>query len=104
MGQSAEPSQPSQPSQPTQPLPGLPLPGDTVWPDPVAESADLERDSDDDELLAIEPGSDLGRRLTILRRLVRQGIYNEGFPPEATPEQYQRYPGQDDFDTPFNAQ
>ena len=101
---SHEPSQPPQPSQPTQPLTGLPLPGDVMWPEAASESADTEWGGEDDEPLAIDPGSDLGRRLIILRRLVRQRIYNEGFPPDAIPEQYQRFPGQDDLGFPFNAE
>lgn len=96
--------EPSQPSQPTQPLTGLPLPGDAMWPELASENADTEWGGEDDEPLAIEPGSDLGRRLMILRRLVRQRVYNEGFPPDATPEQYQRFPGQDDLGAPFNAE
>lgn len=37
---------------------------------------------------------DMTRRLLFLRRLVRQRVYNEGFPPEHTPEQYRRSIGQ----------
>ena len=74
-----------------------------MWPEPAAERADAERDGEDDTAPFIEPGSDLYRRLMILRRLVRQRIYNEGFPADATPEQYQRYAGQDDFENPFDA-
>ncbi len=37
---------------------------------------------------------DMTRRLLFLRRLVRQRVYNEGFPPEQTPEQYRRSIGQ----------
>jgi hypothetical protein len=37
----------------------------------------------------------------ILRRLVRQRVYNEGFPPNATPEQYKIYGGDDAFSNPY---
>lgn len=37
---------------------------------------------------------DMTRRLLFLRRLVRQRVYNEGFPLEQTPEQYRRSIGQ----------
>ena len=97
--QPAQPSQSSQSSQPAQPLPETPQPIEPTRLD--AESADS--DGGHAEAPVIEPGSDLYRRLMILRRLVRQRVYNEGFAPGATPEQYLRYPGQDDLDTPFSA-
>lgn len=102
-----EPTQPSQPlrlSQPSQPLSGSLEPDETVWPEPAPEGADMLPDDGGDESDLIEPGSELYRRLMVLRRLVRQRIYNEGFPPDATPEQYQRYSGQDGSDSPFDAQ
>jgi len=92
-----EPPQPTQPTQPSQPS----RPGDAAWPAP--ESAAMEQSDHDDQALSNEPGSDLYRRLMILRRLVRQHVYNEGFTPDETPEQYQRYPGLDDLDRPFDA-
>ncbi|HEU0026771.1 MAG TPA: hypothetical protein VFQ25_06605 [Ktedonobacterales bacterium] len=98
--------EPSQPSQPTQPLPEAPQPRDPARLDVDAEFADTSAGIDGgyDEAPVIEPGSDLYRRLMILRRLVRQRVYNEGFAPSATPEQYLRYPGQDDLDNPFSGQ
>ncbi len=105
-----EPSQPSQPSQsqrpslPSQPLSASFVPDDTIWLESAAESDDLPPDGEDNESELVEPGSELYRRLMVLRRLVRQRIYNEGFPADATPEQYQRYGGENDFDSPFDAE
>lgn len=115
---SHEPSQPSQPiqsSQPTQPLSEAPQPRpiEPAWLDAEPEDAseimdDMDNimdsmDGVDDEAPDIEPGSDLFQRLMLLRRLVRQRVYNEGFAPDATPEQYLRYSSQDDRDAPFDA-
>ncbi len=97
--------EPSHPSHPLQPQTGAPISGDAAWPELAPEPVnDLDQEGGDEETPPIEPGSDLYRRLMILRRLVRQRIYNEGFPADATPEQYQRYSGQDELDNPFNAQ
>ena len=97
------PSQPIQPPPPIQPAsPSQPLNTDLtsfnrVEPEPVDFGEEDVNDLEED----IAPGSILYRRLMILRRLVRQGVYNEGFSPDATPEQYQRYADPDSFDTPF---
>lgn len=99
---SREPSPPSPPAPPLRPLTGSPRSSDAIGPEPGR--ADMERDDEDDLASFIEPGSDLYRRLMILRRLVRQRVYNEGFPAGATPEQYLRLTAQDDFDNPFSAQ
>jgi hypothetical protein len=98
-----------QPSQPIQPPPIHPAPPsqplsidfarmERVEPDPDEFGENAGDDLSDDE---ITPGSMLYRRLMILRRLVRQGVYNEGFTPDATPDQYRRYADPDGFDTPF---
>lgn len=75
---------------------------DPLWTDPVSETGDLEPQLIDEQGLNVQPGSELYRRLMILRRLVRQGIYNEGFARSDLPEQYRRYPGVDDLNTPFD--
>jgi hypothetical protein len=95
--------EPPQPSQPTQPLPEAPQPREPARMDAGPAEISASEDGGYDDVALIEPGSDLYRRLMILRRLVRQRVYNEGFAPSATPEQYLRYPGQDDLDNPFGA-
>lgn len=67
-------------------------------PGPIYPAFDVDETAEEDDLT---PGSMLYRRLMILRRLVRQGVYNEGFQPDALPEQYQRYGDADGGDTPF---
>ena len=67
-------------------------------PGPVYPAFGADEAADEDDMT---PGSMLYRRLMILRRLVRQGVYNEGFQPDALPEQYQRYGDLDGGDTPF---
>jgi hypothetical protein len=96
--------EPAPPSQPSQPLIDSRRMMDPLWAVPEAEDTSEERSDVEDETLAIEPGSELYRRLMILRRLVRQGIYSEGFARDQTPEQYRRYPGMDASDTPFDAE
>jgi hypothetical protein len=97
-----EPSPPKPPSQPSQP------PSDALRQemrsDPSLEDGDRQPDNGagDDEALAIAPGSDLYRRLMILRQLVRHRVYNEGFPSTAIPEQYRRDFGQGALDEPPN--
>jgi hypothetical protein len=95
--------EPPQLSQPTQPLPDAPQPREPARMDAEQAETSASAEGGYDGAAVIEPGSDLYRRLMILRRLVRQRVYNEGFAPGATPEQYQRYPGQDDLDNPFSA-
>lgn len=97
------PSQPI-PPPPIQPAPpSQPLSTDFARMErPELEPADLGEDAMDDPTEDdIIPGSMLYRRLMILRRLVRQGVYNEGFAPDATPDQYRGYADPDGFDSPF---
>lgn len=75
---------------------------DPLWTDSAAEAGDLEPELIDEQDLNLQPGSELYRRLMILRRLVRQGIYNEGFARGDLPEQYRRNPGTDDLGAPFD--
>ncbi|HEX9038125.1 MAG TPA: hypothetical protein VF808_14165 [Ktedonobacterales bacterium] len=108
-----DPAPPSQPPQaPIQPPPLLPEPRpeptDTGVPQAGVEPLGIDFESVDDfggedpgEDDDVVPGSMLYRRLMILRRLVRQGVYNEGFGPDDTPEQYQRHKDADDFGNPF---
>lgn len=69
------PMQPAQPTPPTQPL--------RPKPTPPARSSDREEHA-------------FRQRLLSLRRLVRLGIYDEGFQKDAVPEQYQHSLGQDE--------
>lgn len=103
---SQPPTPPSQSAPLLQPLdadleqlepfePELPEP---ELPGPIYPAFDTDEAGDEDD---ITPGSMAYRRLMILRRLVRQGVYNEGFQPDALPEQYRRYGDGDGSDTPF---
>lgn len=93
-----------EPAPASQPLMDLRRAPDPIWSDPEAGDADAEQGSVGGEEMAIEPGSELYRRLMILRRLVRQGVYDEGFASDETPEQYRRYPGMSDLENPFDAE
>lgn len=55
-----------------------------------AEASDRDADATtgDDQLDALEGMDAVQRRLVLIRYLVRQRVYNEGFSPDATPEQY----------------
>lgn len=79
-------------STPTSPLASEPLAASLQrlsdlpdFADPVDAPESIEQLDDVD---------DMTRRLLFLRRLVRQRVYNEGFPPDQTPEQYRRSIGQ----------
>ena len=96
----AVPSQPAQPPTPSRSSPiSQPLgagfeQAESEWLEPIFEAGDADE-------VDIVPGSPLYRRLMMLRRLVRQGVYNEGFQSGALPEQYQHYADADGSDNPF---
>jgi hypothetical protein len=97
--ESAPPSQPLRPPSPSLPLSESPQPEEPTWMEAATEPNFFARDASDDgdAPLAIEPGSDFYRRLMLLKRLVRQRVYNEGFAPNETPEQYHiRYSSDED--------
>ncbi len=82
----AQPPQPAPPSRPLQPAALTPAPLD-----PQDETG--------------TPDQALYRRLMSLKRLVRLGIYGEGFDPRNTPEQYLHSLGRDDdFDPDWDEQ
>lgn len=81
------------PSRPLDQRPTLPLPQTQPAPHlPAAPSSSTSDTEQDAQTHASETEDEARRRLTLIRDLVRRGLYNEGFKPGDIPDQYRTRP------------